>query len=109
MELTHSGHLRGLTGHWRDLARMTKTFAVVVLPALIATAVASAGSSSASMAVSVTVVRSCSVDTHADNSAPVVRLTCTTGAQSALRVSETVQPPSTALITEGSTILTLNF
>jgi hypothetical protein len=38
-----------------------------------------------------------------------VRLTCTTGAQSTLKVSETVQPPSTAVITERSTVVTLNF
>ena len=88
---------------------MTKTLAIVVLAARAGTAVASAGSSSAPMAVSVTVVRSCSVDTHADNSVPVVRLTCTTGAQSTVKVSEPVPPPSTALLNEGSTTLTLNF
>ena len=88
---------------------MTKTRAIVVLAAVAGTAVASAGSSSASMAVSVTVVRSCSVDTRAENSLPVVRLTCTTGAQSTVKVSEPAQPPSTTLPNEGSTILTLNF
>jgi hypothetical protein len=84
-----------------------KALAIVVLAAVAGTAVASAGSSSAPMAVSVTVVRSCSVDTRADNSVPVVRLTCTTGAQSTVKVSEPVQP-STTLVNEG-TILTLNF
>jgi len=87
---------------------MMKALAIVVLAAVAGTAVASAGSSSAPMAVSVTVVRSCSVDTRADNSVPVVRLTCTTGAQSTVKVSEPVQP-STTLVNEGSTILTLNF
>ena len=86
-----------------------KTLAVVGFAVVAGTAVASAGSSSAPMAVSVTVVRSCSVDTHADNSAPVVRLTCTTGAQSTVKVSQPVQPPSTTLLNEGSTTLTLNF
>jgi hypothetical protein len=86
---------------------MMKALAIVVLAAVAGTAVASAGSSSAPMAVSVTVVRSCSVDTRADNSVPVVRLTCTTGAQSTVKVSEPVQP-STTLVNEG-TILTLNF
>jgi hypothetical protein len=61
------------------------------------------------MAVSVTVVRSCLVDTRADNSVPVVRLTCTTGAQSTVKVSEKVQSPPAALANKGSTILTLNF
>ena len=88
---------------------MTKALAVLALAAVAGASVASAGSSSAQMTVSVTVVRSCAVDTHADDTAPVVRLTCTTGAQSTLKVSETVQPPSTAAITEGSTVLTLNF
>jgi hypothetical protein len=88
---------------------VTKTLAIVVLAGVAGTAVASAGSSSAEMAVRVTVVRSCSVNARADNSAPVVRLTCTTGAQSTLKVSETVQPPSTAVITERSTVVTLNF
>jgi hypothetical protein len=61
------------------------------------------------MTVSVTVVRLCAVETRADGAAPVLRLTCTAGAQSTLRVSETVQPPSTADIIEGNTVLTLNF
>ena len=59
--------------------------------------------------VSVTVVRLCAVETRADDAAPVLQLTCTTGAQSTLRVSETVQPPPTADIIEGNTVLTLNF
>ena len=87
---------------------MTKAPAVLALAAMAGSGVASAGSSSAQMTVSVTVMRSCAVDAHADNTAPVVRLTCTTGAQSTLKVSETVQPPSTAA-TEGSAVLTLNF
>jgi hypothetical protein len=88
---------------------MPKALAVLTLAAVAGASVASAGSSSAQMPVSVTVVRSCAVDTRADNSAPVVRLTCTTGAQSTLKVSETAQPSPTADITEGSTVLTLNF
>jgi len=88
---------------------MTKALAVIVFAAVAGTAVASAGSSSAPMAVSVTVVRPCSVDTRADNSVPVVRFTCTNGAQSTVKVSETVQPLSTALVNEGSPIVTLNF
>ena len=88
---------------------MTKTLAIVVLAGVATAAAAFAESSSAQMSVSVTVVRACSVDVGADNAAPVLRLTCTNGAQSTLKVSETVQPPSTAVITEGSTVLTLNF
>lgn len=88
---------------------MTKAPAVFALAAVAGTVTVSAESSSAHMAVSVTVVRSCSVDTRADFSVPVVRLTCTNGAQSTVKVSETAQPPSTTLANEGSTTLTLNF
>lgn len=88
---------------------MTKALAVLTLAAVAGASVASAGSSSSQMTVSVTVARSCAVETRADSDAPVLRLTCTTGAQSALKVSEMVQPPSSAVITEGSTVLTLNF
>jgi len=54
-------------------------------------------------------VRSCAVETRADNDGPVLGLTCTTGAQATLKVSETVQRPSTVVSAEGSTLLTLNF
>ena len=88
---------------------MTKALAVLALACVAGAGVVSAESSSAQMTVSVTVVRSCAVETQADNDAPVLRLTCTTGAQSSLKVSETVQRPSSAVTAEGSTILTLNF
>jgi hypothetical protein len=88
---------------------MTKMFALLALAGVAGAAVVSAESSSAQMTVSVTVARSCAVDTRADNAVPVLRLTCTTGAQSTLKVSETVQPPPTAISSEGSTLLTLNF
>jgi hypothetical protein len=87
---------------------MTKMLAVLVMAGAAGGGV-SAGSSTAQMTVSVTVVRSCAVETRADNDAPVLRLTCTTGAQSTLKVSETVQPLSSARTAEGSTLLTLNF
>jgi len=88
---------------------VTKGIAVLALACVAGARIVSAGSNSAQMTVNVTVVRSCAVDTRADNAAPVLRLTCTAGAQSTLRVSETVQPSSIADITEGSTVLTLNF
>jgi hypothetical protein len=88
---------------------MTKTLAFLVLAGIAGNGVANAGSSSARMTVSVTVVRSCAVDARADKAAPMLRLTCTTGAQSNLKVSETVHQPSAAVITEGSKVLTLNF
>ena len=88
---------------------MRKALAVLTLAAVAGTGVASAGSSSAQMTVSVTVVRSCAVDTRTEDDAPMLRLTCTTGAPSSLKVSETVQQPSSAVTADGSTILTLNF
>jgi len=88
---------------------VTKAIAVLVLACVAGARIVSAESNSAQMTVSVTVIRSCAVDAHAGNTAPVVRLRCTTGAQSTLKVSETVQPPSSALTAEGSAILTLNF
>ena len=88
---------------------MTTPLAVLALIGVAATAAPYAGSTSAPMTVSVTVVRSCAVDTRADNDAPVLRLTCAPAAQSTLKVSEVVQPPSTAVSSDGSTILTLNF
>lgn len=87
---------------------MTKALAVLALACVAGARIISAESNSAQMTVSVTVVRSCAVETRADT-APVLRLTCTAGAQSTLRVSETVQPPSTADIIEGNAVLTLNF
>ncbi len=88
---------------------MTKIVTALALAAVAGTGSLSAGSSSAQMAVGVTVVRSCAIDARSSMAAPRLRLTCTAGAQSNLKVSETVQPPSAALVSEGSTILTLNF
>jgi hypothetical protein len=88
---------------------MTKILSVLALAAVAGTGVLSAGSSSAQMGVGVTVVRSCAIDARPSTSAPKLRLTCTAGAQSNLKVSETMQPPSAAVVTEGRTILTLNF
>ena len=87
---------------------MTKMLAVL-FAAVAGTAAASAGPNSAHMTVSVTVVRSCSVDTRAENSVPVLRLTCTSGGQSTVKLSEVAQPPSTTLVDQGSKTLTLNF
>ena len=84
---------------------MTRTLAVLAL-AVAGAGVLSAGASSAQMAVGVTVVRACLVDTRPEGSP---RLSCTTGAQSTLKVSETPQQPSSPMTFEGSKVLTLNF
>ena len=84
---------------------MTRILAVLAL-AVAGAGVLSAGSSSAQMAVSVTVVRSCLVDARPEQ----LRFTCTGGAQSTIKVSEAVQQPLAAVTSDGSDrVLTLNF
>jgi hypothetical protein len=70
----------------------------------------SADSASAQLTVGVTVVRSCAVDARAmENGAPALRLTCTAGAQSNLRLSESIQSPAETVSADGLQIITLNF
>jgi hypothetical protein len=70
----------------------------------------SADSSSAQLTVGVTVVGSCAVDARpASTTSPSLTLRCTTGAQSTLKVSQSPQSSSTVVVSEGSTVLTLNF
>lgn len=88
---------------------MTTPIAVLALIGVAGTSVSYAGSARTPMTVSVTVARSCAVETRADDNAPVLRLTCATGARSTLKVSKIVQPPSTAVSSDGTTVLTLNF
>jgi hypothetical protein len=83
---------------------VTKALGVLALAGVTGVGVASAGSSTAQMSVSVTVVRSCAIE-----ASPLLHLTCTPGARSNLRISETFQPAAAAVISEGSRILTLNF
>jgi hypothetical protein len=62
------------------------------------------------MTVGVTVVRSCAVHVRADDTAaPQLRLTCTAGAQAAVKVSESLPQPLVAAGSGGDAILTLNF
>jgi hypothetical protein len=82
---------------------VTKALGVLALAGVAGMGVASAGSSTAQMSVSVTVVRSCAIE-----ASPLLHVTCTAGARSNLRITETVQP-SAAVMSEGSRILTLNF
>jgi hypothetical protein len=82
---------------------VTKALAVLALAGVAATGVVCAGSTSAQMSVSVTVVRSCTIERS-----PLL-LTCTAGAASNVRISETFQPPAAAVMSEGSRVLTLNF
>jgi hypothetical protein len=90
---------------------MTKMLAVVAFTGIAGLGAAvSAGSSSAQLTVGVTVVRSCAVDARpTGNASPFLRLSCTAGTQSTVRVSETAHTPTAAVASEGDKVLTLNF
>jgi hypothetical protein len=82
---------------------VAKAVAVLALAGVAAKGVVYAGSTSAQMSVSVTVVRSCAIGRSR------LLLTCAAGAGSNVRISESFQPSATASMSEGSRILTLNF
>lgn len=86
-----------------------KTLAVLFVASVAGSGVAYAGSSSAQMTVGATVVRSCAVDTRTSAVAPQVRLSCTSGAQSNLKITNSFDRSTTPVTTQGSTIVTLNF
>jgi hypothetical protein len=87
-----------------------KTFAVVVLAGVVGAGAVSAGSSSAQLTVGVTVVRSCAVDARPmEKASPLLRLTCTSGAKSNVRLSESVQKPRTISSDDDLQVVTLNF
>jgi hypothetical protein len=89
------------------LARILAILAVVGVAGAQAV---SAETSSAQLAVGVTVVRSCSVDSRpAEKASPALRLTCTRGANSNLRLSEPIQSPAETISSDSLQIVTLNF
>jgi hypothetical protein len=89
---------------------MTRTLAVLALAGVAGAGVLSAGSSSAQMTVSIIVARSCAVDVRpAEQATPQLRLTCTAGAQSTLKVDETTYAPTAPATAAGDKLLTLNF
>ena len=65
----------------------------------------SADTASAQLTVGVTVVRSCAVE----KASPTLRVTCTAGASSNLRLSTTVQTPATLVGSDDVHVITLNF
>lgn len=72
----------------------------------------SADSASAQLTVGVTVVRSCAIDARAaENDTPTLRLTCTAGVQSNVKLSESIQQPAETVSAGagGLRIITLNF
>jgi len=87
---------------------VTKTLAIVALAAVLGPPAVAAGSSAAQMTVGVTVVRSCAVDVQGGGTTARLRLTCTAGAQSTVKVSETLSQPPVAAA-PGGMLLTLNF
>jgi len=88
-----------------------KTFAVLVLATVVGAGMVSAGSSSAQLTVGVTVVRSCAIDARpTDKMSPPLRLTCTAGAHSNVRLSESVQKPAAQSVSSDDLqVVTLNF
>jgi hypothetical protein len=86
---------------------VTKTLAIVALATVLGTGAVAAGSSAAQMTVSVTVVRSCAVDVQGGDITARLRLTCTAGAQSTVKVSQTLSQPPVAVAP--GMLLTLNF
>ena len=89
---------------------MPKMLAVLTLIGVAGGAAPFADSNSAQLTVGVTVVRSCAVDSSPSGpAAPPLRLTCTTGAQSNLRVSESIRISSDAVVSHGLHVVTLNF
>lgn len=88
---------------------MMKTIALVVFAGVVGASAVSAGSNSAQLTVGVTVVRSCAVDARPmEQASPMLRLTCTSGAQSHVRLSESTQKPRT-VSSDDLQVLTLNF
>ena len=70
----------------------------------------SADTSTAQLAVGVVVVRSCAIDAQpSENSSPTLRFRCTTGANSNLRLSESIQSPAETVSSDGLQIITINF
>lgn len=88
---------------------MAKALLVLALIAGAVSGAGFAGSTSAQLTVGVTVVRSCAIDARPTGKASaLLHLTCTAGAHSTLKVTEAVHGFAT-VISDGSTILTLNF
>jgi hypothetical protein len=88
-----------------------KTFAVLLFAGVAGSGIVSAGSSSAEMTVGVTVVRSCAIDARpVEKSSSPLRLTCTAGAHSNVRLSEAVQRPTAQNVSSNDLqVVTLNF
>ena len=94
---------------------MAKVLAILAAVGIVGGVQAlSADSASTQLTVGVTVLRSCVVDARAaenENDAPTLRLTCTAGAHSNVKLSESIQQ-SAETVSAGSgglQIITLNF
>lgn len=89
---------------------MAKVLAVLAVVGVAGIRALSADSSSAQLTVSVTVVRSCAVDSReATPASPLVRLRCTAGAHSNVRLSESRHTSSETVAPDGLRVVTLNF
>lgn len=89
---------------------MRKVLAVLALIGTAGGPAVFADGNTAQLTVGVTVVRSCAVDSGLnDPGAPSLRLTCATGADSNVRVSESIRTTSEAVTSHGLHVVTLNF
>jgi hypothetical protein len=92
---------------------VTRTLTGLTVLALVAVGgvtAFSAGSSSASLSIGVTVARSCVVDARpADTTSPPIRLTCAPGAQSNVKFSEPVRTAASTASSADRQVVTLNF
>jgi hypothetical protein len=89
---------------------VAKVLAVLAVVSVAGVRALSADSSSAQLIVGVTVVRSCAVDSRAvDPTSPLVRLTCTAGARSNVRLSESRYTSSETAASDTLRVVTLNF
>ena len=89
---------------------VAKVLAVLAVVSVAGVRALSADSSSAQLTVGVTVVRSCAVDSRAAGTAsPLVRLTCTAGARSTMRLSESSHTSTGTTASDTLRVVTLNF
>jgi hypothetical protein len=88
---------------------MARVFAILAAVGISAVRTLSADTNSEQLTVGVTVARSCAVDSRpAGKASRALRLTCTAGAHTNLRLSESLRTPGET-VSGGLQVVTLNF
>jgi hypothetical protein len=89
---------------------VSKVLGVLAVAGVVSGGTLSADSASAQLSVSVTVVRSCAVDARAvQNASPALRLRCTSGANSNVRLSPAESMPTPVVGSDGLHVISFNF